>query len=109
MAFPPVAPRDDDEHMGAASSDIVDVDAIAGSMGDDDALALAAERLSLASAEEADLATAIQRSMEESSTVDRAGDAQLADSPSMKDVSTCLLYTSPSPRDMRRSRMPSSA
>ena len=24
-------------------------------------------------------------------------------------VSTCLLYTSPSPRDMRRSRMPSSA
>ena len=25
------------------------------------------------------------------------------------DVPTCLLYTSPSPRDMRRSRMPSSA
>ncbi|GAB5803628.1 hypothetical protein JMUB7527_28690 [Staphylococcus aureus] len=25
------------------------------------------------------------------------------------DISTCLLYTSPSPRDMRRSRMPSSA
>ena len=24
-------------------------------------------------------------------------------------VDTCLLYTSPSPRDMRRSRMPSSA
>ena len=24
-------------------------------------------------------------------------------------VNTCLLYTSPSPRDMRRSRMPSSA
>ncbi|GAB5862884.1 hypothetical protein JMUB7532_27400 [Staphylococcus aureus] len=24
-------------------------------------------------------------------------------------LSTCLLYTSPSPRDMRRSRMPSSA
>ena len=24
-------------------------------------------------------------------------------------VKTCLLYTSPSPRDMRRSRMPSSA
>ena len=24
-------------------------------------------------------------------------------------VYTCLLYTSPSPRDMRRSRMPSSA
>ena len=24
-------------------------------------------------------------------------------------VETCLLYTSPSPRDMRRSRMPSSA
>ena len=26
-----------------------------------------------------------------------------------KQVETCLLYTSPSPRDMRRSRMPSSA
>ncbi|GAB5798435.1 hypothetical protein JMUB7527_22220 [Staphylococcus aureus] len=26
-----------------------------------------------------------------------------------KDIITCLLYTSPSPRDMRRSRMPSSA
>ena len=25
------------------------------------------------------------------------------------DFKTCLLYTSPSPRDMRRSRMPSSA
>ena len=25
------------------------------------------------------------------------------------DFYTCLLYTSPSPRDMRRSRMPSSA
>ena len=25
------------------------------------------------------------------------------------DLCTCLLYTSPSPRDMRRSRMPSSA
>ena len=28
---------------------------------------------------------------------------------SRQDVVTCLLYTSPSPRDMRRSRMPSSA
>ena len=27
----------------------------------------------------------------------------------MTDCYTCLLYTSPSPRDMRRSRMPSSA
>ena len=26
-----------------------------------------------------------------------------------EDTKTCLLYTSPSPRDMRRSRMPSSA
>ena len=26
-----------------------------------------------------------------------------------KELDTCLLYTSPSPRDMRRSRMPSSA
>ena len=29
--------------------------------------------------------------------------------PTMKRIKTCLLYTSPSPRDMRRSRMPSSA
>ena len=28
---------------------------------------------------------------------------------SKNDISGCLLYTSPSPRDMRRSRMPSSA
>ena len=27
----------------------------------------------------------------------------------LNDVGNCLLYTSPSPRDMRRSRMPSSA
>ena len=27
----------------------------------------------------------------------------------LKQLSDCLLYTSPSPRDMRRSRMPSSA
>ena len=27
----------------------------------------------------------------------------------MNELNTCLLYTSPSPRDMRRSRMPSSA
>ena len=27
----------------------------------------------------------------------------------MENDSSCLLYTSPSPRDMRRSRMPSSA
>ena len=29
--------------------------------------------------------------------------------PSMKEFNTCLLYTSPSPRDRTRSRMPSSA
>ena len=29
--------------------------------------------------------------------------------PSKNEVDACLLYTSPSPRDMRRSRMPSSA
>ena len=29
--------------------------------------------------------------------------------PSITDIYPCLLYTSPSPRDMRRSRMPSSA
>ena len=27
----------------------------------------------------------------------------------IKSINSCLLYTSPSPRDMRRSRMPSSA
>ena len=27
----------------------------------------------------------------------------------MSEINICLLYTSPSPRDMRRSRMPSSA
>ena len=27
----------------------------------------------------------------------------------VEEIDTCLLYTSPSPRDMRRSRMPSSA
>ena len=32
-----------------------------------------------------------------------------AGEPWYKDGKTCLLYTSPSPRDMRRSRMPSSA
>ena len=30
-------------------------------------------------------------------------------SPLAKEVSACLLYTSPSPRDRQRSRMPSSA
>ena len=37
---------------------------------------------------------------------------QLADSTStefLTDINTCLLYTSPSPRDLMRSRMPSSA
>ena len=29
--------------------------------------------------------------------------------PNDEDFNNCLLYTSPSPRDMRRSRMPSSA
>ena len=29
--------------------------------------------------------------------------------PHIKKLGACLLYTSPSPRDMRRSRMPSSA
>ena len=29
--------------------------------------------------------------------------------PRVKDINTCLLYTSPSPRDKRQSRMPSSA
>ena len=29
--------------------------------------------------------------------------------PRVKDIDTCLLYTSPSPRDIMRSRMPSSA
>ena len=33
----------------------------------------------------------------------------VGESGSGKSVTSCLLYTSPSPRDMRRSRMPSSA
>ena len=41
------------------------------------------------------------------------GDAQIADAPAedppAEDVEVCLLYTSPSPRDKRQSRMPSSA
>ena len=94
VAFPPVAPSGDDEQMGAGSSEIVDVDPTVRSMADDDALAVAAERLSLASAEEAELATAIQRSMEESNTLGRAGDAQLAGSPSTKDVSVAASKTS---------------
>ena len=32
-----------------------------------------------------------------------------ADPRVLQDLDACLLYTSPSPRDMRRSRMPSSA
>ena len=35
--------------------------------------------------------------------------ASLAGAPLMNDFCACLLYTSPSPRDLRRSRMPSSA
>ena len=34
---------------------------------------------------------------------------QYADLQELYDLYICLLYTSPSPRDMRRSRMPSSA
>ena len=38
------------------------------------------------------------------------GDKTLADGASIKAyIQTCLLYTSPSPRDKRQSRMPSSA
>ena len=33
----------------------------------------------------------------------------LINSTNEKDINTCLLYTSPSPRDQRGSRMPSSA
>ena len=37
-------------------------------------------------------------------------ESALADNPAINDLNEdCLLYTSPSPRDMRRSRMPSSA
>ena len=32
-----------------------------------------------------------------------------ADRPMLRDLQTCLLYTSPSPRDLSTSRMPSSA
>ena len=36
-------------------------------------------------------------------------DEILAENPELNDIETCLLYTSPSPRDQRGSRMPSSA
>ena len=36
-------------------------------------------------------------------------DREGADEITFLDITACLLYTSPSPRDMRRSRMPSSA
>ena len=36
-------------------------------------------------------------------------DVQMSGVTNMFDVRTCLLYTSPSPRDRTRSRMPSSA
>ena len=38
-----------------------------------------------------------------------AGSNLIIISRTKKDLDSCLLYTSPSPRDMRRSRMPSSA
>ena len=39
----------------------------------------------------------------------RVGWYNTSSMPSGKDFKTCLLYTSPSPRDKRQSRMPSSA
>ena len=39
-------------------------------------------------------------------TIMRMGEREVQSIPS---ISTCLLYTSPSPRDKRQSRMPSSA
>ena len=38
-----------------------------------------------------------------------ASGERLASDPAYRDITTCLLYTSPSPRDRTRSRMPSSA
>ena len=39
----------------------------------------------------------------------RAYDNKILDASTEEIVNTCLLYTSPSPRDTERSRMPSSA
>ena len=44
-----------------------------------------------------------------SMTALRVAEYDLVDSVVMTDIVDCLLYTSPSPRDKRQSRMPSSA
>ena len=36
-------------------------------------------------------------------------DTEEIEEPTLEDLEDCLLYTSPSPRDKRQSRMPSSA
>ena len=41
--------------------------------------------------------------------VKRFAQAKSANAPRVMDIDACLLYTSPSPRDQRGSRMPSSA
>ena len=46
---------------------------------------------------------------EEDPDCERDEDGECIEETDPEKVSNCLLYTSPSPRDMRRSRMPSSA
>ena len=47
--------------------------------------------------------------MADASFLDRLDGVLIAMAPTTATFEDCLLYTSPSPRDMRRSRMPSSA
>ena len=88
----------------AQSADLVLCDRIAADPADPDK---PADVRGVAEIAAGDIATAIKFCRQASATSRRAmyalGRAYAADR------QTCLLYTSPSPRDMRRSRMPSSA
>ena len=50
-----------------------------------------------------------QKYFEKDKALERRFQKVLIDEPSREDAISCLLYTSPSPRDRTRSRMPSSA
>ena len=79
-------------------------------IADLNAVYLQHQRESLKAAEE-DTRREKARSSKKSSKKSRKKDSKRKDKKSRKDKKekNCLLYTSPSPRDMRRSRMPSSA
>ena len=57
----------------------------------------------------AELDSAVGRALEGFAAADAATKAANDAAKLAEDTAACLLYTSPSPRDMRRSRMPSSA